>query len=123
MKDYYQILGVSRDASDEEIKKAYRRLALKYHPDRNPDDPSAEERFKEIAEAYAVLSDPQKRAEYDRFGTVGGGDFNFSSPFEDLFEDLFSCISYKLEQVHQHNLAFALYSYEQVLKLYLHFLT
>ncbi len=91
MKDYYEILGVSRDASDEEIKKAYRQLALKYHPDRNPDDPDAEERFKEIAEAYAVLSDPQKRAEYDRYGRVGGMDnFDFHSPFEDLFDDIFS---------------------------------
>jgi len=70
MKDYYAILGVSRDASQEEIKKAYRKLALKYHPDKNPDDPSAEERFKEINEAYAVLSDPEQRARYDRFGTA-----------------------------------------------------
>ncbi len=92
MKDYYEILGISRNASDEEIKKAYRRLALKYHPDRNPEDPHAEEKFKEIAEAYAVLSDPQKRAEYDRFGTVGdfSSNFDFSSPFQDLFDDLFS---------------------------------
>ncbi len=90
MKDYYEILGVNRNASDEEIKKAYRRLALKYHPDRNPGDPAAEERFKEIAEAYAVLSDPQKRAEYDRYGSVGSGDFEFSGPFGDFFEDIFS---------------------------------
>ncbi len=91
MKDYYEILGVRRDASDEEIKKAYRRLALKYHPDRNPDNPEAEEMFKEIAEAYAVLSDPKKRAEYDMYGKVGGmEDLNFHSPFEDLFDDIFS---------------------------------
>ncbi len=70
MKDYYAILGVSKSASQEEIKKAYRKLALKYHPDKNPDDPDAEERFKEINEAYAVLSDPEQRARYDRFGTA-----------------------------------------------------
>ncbi len=70
MKDYYAVLGVSRDASQEEIKKAYRKLALKYHPDKNPNDPSAEERFKEINEAYAVLSDPEQRSRYDRFGTA-----------------------------------------------------
>jgi len=71
MKDYYKILGVSRDASLEEIKKAYRRLALKYHPDRNPGDKEAEEKFKEINEAYAVLSDPEKRKQYDMFGAEG----------------------------------------------------
>jgi molecular chaperone DnaJ len=70
MKDYYAVLGVSKSASQEEIKKAYRKLALKYHPDKNPDDPTAEERFKEINEAYAVLSDPEQRARYDRFGTA-----------------------------------------------------
>ncbi len=72
-KDYYEILGVQRGASQEEIKKAYRKLAVQYHPDKNPDDSEAEAKFKEIAEAYAVLSDPQKRQQYDRFGTVGAG--------------------------------------------------
>lgn len=67
-KDYYKILGVARNASEEEIKRAYRKLAMKYHPDRNPDDKGAEEKFKEINEAHQVLSDPQKRARYDQLG-------------------------------------------------------
>ena len=69
-KDYYKTLGVSRDASTEEIRKAYRKLAMQYHPDRNPGDKQAEERFKEINEAYQVLNDPQKRAHYDRLGSA-----------------------------------------------------
>ena len=69
-KDYYKILGVSRNASAEEIKGAYRKLAMQYHPDRNPGDKQAEERFKEMNEAYQVLSDPQKRARYDQLGEV-----------------------------------------------------
>jgi molecular chaperone DnaJ len=96
-KDYYQILHVSKDASDEEIKKAYRKLALKYHPDRNPHDKEAEERFKEINEAYEVLSNEEKRYRYERFGTVDGADSvfdfgfrgNFDSVFNDLFNDFF----------------------------------
>jgi curved DNA-binding protein len=81
-KDYYQILGVSKTASPQEIKKAYRKLALQYHPDRNKDDKAAEGKFKEISEAYAVLSDPEKRKQYDRFGADG-----FQSRFsqEDIF--------------------------------------
>ena len=70
-KDYYELLGVSRDASADEIKKAYRKQALKYHPDRNPGDKEAEEHFKEVAEAYDVLSDPDKKSRYDQFGHSG----------------------------------------------------
>jgi molecular chaperone DnaJ len=92
-KDYYAVLGVSRDAGDADLKKAYRNLARTYHPDKNSGDKNAEERFKEISEAYAVLSDPDKRAQYDRFGTVSGqggfGDVGFGTIFEDLFEGFF----------------------------------
>ena len=70
-QDYYELLDVPRDASDRDIKKAYRRLAMKYHPDRNPDDKEAELKFKEINEAYEVLSDAQKKAAYDQFGHAG----------------------------------------------------
>jgi len=80
-RDYYEVLGLSKDASKDEIKKAYRKLAMKYHPDKNPDDKEAEEKFKEVAEAYAVLGDDEKRQKYDRFGHaaesmggMGGGD-------------------------------------------------
>lgn len=97
--DYYGLLGVGREASDGELKKAYRKMAMKYHPDRNPDDAAAEEKFKAVSEAYSVLSDAQKRQIYDRYGVEGlknqgaGGGFSdvgdiFSS-FGDLFGDLF----------------------------------
>lgn len=89
-RDYYDVLGVARNASDADIKRAYRSLAVKFHPDKNPGDHTAEEKFKECAEAYAVLSDPQKRASYDRFGHSAGGagfDPGFSN-IEDIF-DLF----------------------------------
>ncbi|MDP7671433.1 MAG: DnaJ domain-containing protein, partial [Vicinamibacterales bacterium] len=72
-RDYYEVLGVARDASDQDVKSAYRKLALKYHPDRNPGDAAAEEHFKEAAEAYSVLADREKRAAYDRFGHAGLG--------------------------------------------------
>ena len=68
-RDYYEVLGVERNATEEEIKKAYRKKAIQYHPDKNPGDKEAEEKFKEAAEAYDVLSNPDKRARYDRFGT------------------------------------------------------
>ena len=77
-RDYYEILSVSRNASDTELKAAYRKLALKYHPDRNPDDKKAEELFKEAAEAYEVLRDPQKRSLYDQYGHAGLENTGFS---------------------------------------------
>lgn len=94
-RDYYEILGVSKSASKDEIKKAYRKVALKYHPDRNPDDKEAEENFKEAAEAYEILSDEQKKARYDRFGHAGvngpsggpAGGFGGGMSVEDIFEN------------------------------------
>src|SRR6185503_17204557 len=98
-RDYYEVLGVTRQATDQEIKSAYRKLALQYHPDRNPDNERAEESFKEAAEAYSVLSDSQKRAQYDRFGHAGVGssaaggfggfDPNVFADFSDILGDLF----------------------------------
>ena len=95
-RDYYEILGVSRNAADDELKSSYRKLALKYHPDRNPGNKEAEDRFKEAAEAYEVLSDENKKAQYDRFGHDGlknqgfggGGGMSMDDIFEH-FGDIF----------------------------------
>ncbi|MBK7104378.1 MAG: molecular chaperone DnaJ [Ignavibacteriae bacterium] len=87
-RDYYEILGVSKDASNDEIKKAYRKLAMQYHPDKNPDDKASEEKFKEAAEAYEVLSNSEKRSKYDRFGhngLRGGQDFHSYQNVNDIF--------------------------------------
>ena len=84
MKDYYSVLGLNKGVSDDEIKKAYRKLAMKYHPDRNEGDSKAENKFKEISEAYAVLSDKQKRDKYDHFGSEG---FHQKFSQEDIFRD------------------------------------
>ncbi|HOK39518.1 MAG TPA: molecular chaperone DnaJ [bacterium] len=102
-RDYYEVLGVSKDATIDEIKKAYRRLAIKYHPDKNPGNKEAEEKFKEATEAYEVLSNPEKRAQYDQFGHSAFSNANFNwdtvftdfsdifgdSPFSDIFETFF----------------------------------
>ena len=99
-RDYYEVLGVQRNASEAELKKAFKRLAMKHHPDRNPDDTAAEEKFKEAKEAYEILGDAQKRAAYDQFGHAGvdasmggghpGGNASFSDIFGDVFGDIFS---------------------------------
>lgn len=99
-RDYYEILGVAKNATDEELKRAYRKLAMKYHPDRNPDSKEAEEKFKEVKEAYEMLSDEQKRAAYDRYGHAGvdpnagvgagmGGAGGFADAFGDIFGEIF----------------------------------
>ena len=102
-RDYYEVLGLNRDASTDEIKKAFKKLAMKYHPDRNPDNPKAEDNFKEVKEAYEILTDPQKKSAYDQFGHAGveqsmgggpgggfqGGFSDFGDAFGDIFGDIF----------------------------------
>ncbi len=98
-RDYYEVLGVTKDASADQIKSAYRKLAMKWHPDRNPDNPEAKEKFQEASEAYEVLSNPEKRQRYDQFGHQGvncgpggfdfGRDFSHGADFQDIFESLF----------------------------------
>ena len=93
-RDYYEVLGIGKDAAEGDLKKAYRRLAMKYHPDRNPDDPDAEERFKEASEAYEILQDPERRRAYDQFGHAavdpsqggGPGGFQFEGGLGDIFD-------------------------------------
>jgi len=95
-RDFYEVLGINRDASEDDIRKAYRKLAMKWHPDRNPDNPKAEEHFKEAKEAYEILSEPQKRAAYDQFGHAGvdphagmGAGGPGGGGFGDIFSDIF----------------------------------
>ena len=99
-RDFYDVLGVGRDADGKTIKSAYRKLAMKYHPDRNPDDAAAEEKFREATEAYDVLKDDQKRAAYDQMGHAafdqnggsfgGGAGFGGAGGFSDIFDEMFS---------------------------------
>ncbi len=100
-RDFYEVLGVAKGAAAEELKKAYRKLAMQFHPDRNPDDPNADQKFREVNEAYDILKDDQKRAAYDRYGHAAfeqgrgfgaggqGGDFHFASGFADIFDEMF----------------------------------
>src|ERR1700684_1021800 len=95
-RDYYEVLAVERNVGEEDLKKAYRRLAIQSHPDRNPGDKQAEERFKELNEAYQMLSDPERRAQYDRYGHAAfqgpqgnGFGFEFTQGFEEVFSDIF----------------------------------
>ena len=95
-RDYYEVLGLQKGASDDEIKKAFRKMAMKYHPDKNPGDKEAEEKFKQVNDAYGVLSDPDKKSKYDRFGHAGvdpsagfgggAGGFSGFGGFEDIFD-------------------------------------
>ncbi|HKX11234.1 MAG TPA: DnaJ domain-containing protein, partial [Stellaceae bacterium] len=96
-QDFYELLGVAKGCGSEDLKKAYRKLAMQWHPDRNPGDKAAEQKFKDLSEAYDVLKDDQKRAAYDRFGHAafengrggGPGDFGFAAGFADIFDEMF----------------------------------
>ena len=117
-RDYYEVLGVARGASADDIKRAYRKLALQFHPDKNPGNAEAEEKFKEAAEAYEVLSSPEKKARYDQFGHagVGGAGQGFGNVddifehFGSIFEDIFGLVSIlvvlSLEQPPSHDQSF-----------------
>src|SRR5258708_17624289 len=99
-QDFYETLGVAKGAGADDLKRAYRKLAMQYHPDRNSGDKTAEQKFKDISEAYDILKDDQKRAAYDRFGHAafeqggagGAGGFRFSGGFADIFEEMFGAI-------------------------------
>ena len=105
-RDYYEVLGVDKNASETEIKRAYRKVAKKYHPDMNPGDKEAEEKFKEVNEAYGILSDPEKKSKYDQFGFAGvdpnagfgGGGFSGGGGFEDIFGDLSGYVRRRLRR-------------------------
>src|SRR5258706_14995913 len=106
-QDYYKLLELPRSATEADIKKAYRRLAMKYHPDRNPDDPESEHKFKEAKEAYEILCDPQKRAVYDQFGHAGleggrGGGFSAGEALRDIFGGIFGGIFFRGQRRRAH---------------------
>ena len=114
-RDYYDVLGVNKSSNPDQIKSAYRKLAVKYHPDKNKNDKAAEEKFKEASEAYHVLSNSERKQNYDSFGHAafenGGGrggfsNFDFSSHFSDIFEDFFllNVTKYLLDFLHQQHL-------------------